>query len=475
MNAVPLPPLSHAAPRPILGPILTLGFAIAVCVWIVAYVMHLPWLNLRQNVAAPTVLAAWLFASVITGRAAPSYRRMLIAGGAGTLSAVLSLLILGAKLSQPLDATTPAPGASGLIPDAPLLAAGFVALGTVVGLIGGLIGQHLGPSKRADGLTAADWLARLAVVVCFSILPLLISGGGVTSTRSGMAIIGWPDSYGANMFLYPIALMTAHPQAYFEHAHRLFGTLVGLATFALMFYAFAATRNSRHRVFAAFLFILVVAQGLLGAIRVRLGVNQPQSSVHWALLHGIVAQLFFAAAVFVAAELRPAFSLGRTLPPFHNARPITLATWLLPVATLQLALGATYRHLGQPHALWTHAAFSLVVVALASMTGFGLKKLAADAPDGSRPASVRSGLKRIGRGLAHVVGLQFLLGWAALGIIGLQPSRTIPVGAEIHTAEQVGIAEALIRTAHQANGALLLAFATLAFVWARWLRRPISG
>lgn len=53
-----------------------------------------------------------------------------------------------------------------------------------------------------------------------------------------MAVKGWPDSYGANMFLYPISLMN-NPHIYLEHTHRLFGSLVGLTTLVLMIWVLA--------------------------------------------------------------------------------------------------------------------------------------------------------------------------------------------------------------------------------------------
>jgi hypothetical protein len=71
-------------------------------------------------------------------------------------------------------------------------------------------------------------------------------------------------------------------------------------------------------------------------------------------------------------------------------------------------------------------------------------------------------LRRIGLGLVIVVGLQFALGWAAFFVGGAERTAANP-------------AEALIRTAHQANGAVLIAFAALAFVWSRWtLRRSVE-
>ena len=60
---------------------------------------------------------------------------------------------------------------------------------------------------------------------------LLAVGGLVTSAEAGLAVVDWPNSFGYNMFLYPLARMTGG--VYYEHAHRLLGSLVGLSTLVL--------------------------------------------------------------------------------------------------------------------------------------------------------------------------------------------------------------------------------------------------
>ena len=467
-------------PAPLAGPILTYTLASSVALWVAAFITHLPWINLPQRAASICVLVVWLIASVCVGRRAPLRRHRLVTTLSGLFTALLGLLILGALLTRPLDETTPAPGAQGLIPSAPLIAAAFVALGAVIGFVGGLMGLALRPRtipRKSDTASPRDWLCSLAVVVCVAVVPLLIIGGSVTSTESGMAIIGWPDSYTANMFLYPLALM-GNPSKFLEHTHRLFGSLVGICTAALMVYTFIATAptpaGKRTRLFAVLLFAFVVAQGIAGGVRVRMGATNPEAGKHWALLHGIVAQLFFAAAVGFAARIRPVLDHPlRDLSPsaLRTVRQAALfAKILLPSAIIQLALGATYRHLGQPHALWSHIGFSVLVVIFALLAGFSLTKLREEAPY----AHAAPALKRVGMSIVHVVGLQFLLGWAALWATGVAKQRAIPVGAEVETSTPVSLVKAAIVTVHQANGALVLACAALIFVFARWARRAAA-
>ena len=74
--------------------------------------------------------------------------------------------------------------------------------------------------------SAADWHGVMAAATTSAIVLVVVAGGLVTSTETGLAVPDWPNSYGVNMFLYPLSRMTGG--IYFEHAHRLYGSLVGL-------------------------------------------------------------------------------------------------------------------------------------------------------------------------------------------------------------------------------------------------------
>ena len=51
------------------------------------------------------------------------------------------------------------------------------------------------------------WLHRYAKFVSAATVLLIVAGGLVTSTGSGLAVPDWPTSYGWNMFTFP---MQAH-------------------------------------------------------------------------------------------------------------------------------------------------------------------------------------------------------------------------------------------------------------------------
>lgn len=454
-------------PKGIVGSVLVAGFGSAAVMWCAAFVTHFPGLDLAPAVAGPVVLGCWAAAAHLLSARAPAAGRLKAGVLSGIVAAAIGILILGAKLVESPAGPEPAPGVSGIRPAAALTVTGFLALGALIGLLGAVTARRSLPSSARP----RDHLAEFAFITVATIAPLLLIGGAVTSTNSGMAIRGWPDSYGANMFLYPVSLMVSDPAKFLEHSHRLFGTLVGLTTLTLMIWVLRAERRGRVRGLAVGLFAVVVVQGILGGVRVRLGhVDPAHDNRYWSLVHGVLAQGVFALAVAVAVMLRP---LYRDLPRFSAAfapdaplwrRMRMFSTALLHSTILQLILGAAYRHLktagvkGATHAVFTHAAFSVVVVGFAMVAGFKLQAVAA------RCGEAATTMRRLGLALVAVVAAQFGIGWIALWAVTADPMTGTPW------------VQPLIATLHQANGALVLALATASLVWARAVHRSaITG
>src|SRR4030088_3690322 len=80
-----------------------------------------------------------------------------------------------------------------------------------------------------------------AVATAASVLLLICSGGLVTSHEAGMAVPDWPNSFGYNMFLFPISRWVGG--VFFEHTHRLAASIVGFLTIGL----FVFTLFIEHR------------------------------------------------------------------------------------------------------------------------------------------------------------------------------------------------------------------------------------
>src|SRR2546426_6900815 len=70
------------------------------------------------------------------------------------------------------------------------------------------------------------WVRRLAAAAAFLTLVLIVAGGLVTNTDSGLACPDWPTCFGSPMphMVGGIAV---------EHTHRLIATAVGLCTLGL--------------------------------------------------------------------------------------------------------------------------------------------------------------------------------------------------------------------------------------------------
>ena len=176
---------------------------------------------------------------------------------------------------------------------------------------------------------------RYAVVCACATAVLLVAGGLVTSTGSGLAVPDWPLSFGR--FFPP---MTGG--VLFEHGHRLIAALVGLLTIGLaVWFGRSETRAWVRRL--SYLAIgAVVAQGLLGGLTVLLRLP-PSVSV----LHACLAQGFFCIVVLLAVctsreylEPPPATRPGDGPVPWI---PAAVATGLVYA---QLILGAVMRHTG---------------------------------------------------------------------------------------------------------------------------------
>ena len=75
------------------------------------------------------------------------------------------------------------------------------------------------------------WLHRFAVLTALATLVLISIGGLVTSHGAGMAVPDWPNSYGYNMFTFPVSMWVGG--ILYEHSHRLAGSVVGFLTLVL--------------------------------------------------------------------------------------------------------------------------------------------------------------------------------------------------------------------------------------------------
>src|ERR1700693_6482312 len=101
-----------------------------------------------------------------------------------------------------------------------------------------------------------------AVFRAASVLLLICSGGLVTSHGAGMAVPDWPNSFGYNMFLFPLSRWVGG--VFFEHTHRLIASLVGLLTIGLCVLTLIVEKRRWGKWLAGFALFAVVRPGNVG-------------------------------------------------------------------------------------------------------------------------------------------------------------------------------------------------------------------
>ena len=182
------------------------------------------------------------------------------------------------------------------------------------------------------------WLCRFAGLTAFATFLLLGLGGLVTSHEAGMSVPDWPNTFGYNMFLFPPAQWVGG--IFYEHSHRLLASAVGLMTTVLAVWLWLRDARPWMHWLGVAAFLGVVAQGVLGGLRVTLHMDS------LGIFHGTIAQLFFvltcALTLFTSRWWADLVANKSVAPVPSGLRTLVLATTLLVLG--QLILGATMRH-----------------------------------------------------------------------------------------------------------------------------------
>lgn len=276
---------------------------------------------------------------------------------------------------------------------------------------------------------APHWFALGATAFTW---PLLFVGGLVTSFRVGMAVPDWPTTFGANMFLYD---MTRAPWGVFgEHTHRLYGAAVGLATILLMVDFFLFDRRGWIKALGVVALLGVIGQGVLGGLRVT------KVSTLLAAVHGSTGQLFFALMVALCVWTSRGWLDGRR--SVAGSAKVGRMAWAFAALVYgQVLVGAWLRHYSRADALGLHAGLALAVFGHGAATVAKVLRRRGDWPE-LVPSALAMGATLVA---------QVSLGVAAWWVLR-------PFDGQAHA---VAFWPAIVRTAHQANAALLIASAVV--------------
>ncbi|MDQ3264225.1 MAG: COX15/CtaA family protein [Myxococcota bacterium] len=178
-------------------------------------------------------------------------------------------------------------------------------------------------------------LHRFAVATVFATLVLLVAGGLVSTTGSGLACPDWPLCEG--QYLPPM-----QNGKEYEHTHRLIASFVLVMTFGLTALLFKHRREDRALQRLGVVAALGVGiQALFGALTVWFRLPPAVSSTHLA-----IAMLFLSLLVTLAFLTRQRMPGAR----FHGLKPAVrlplMGYWGAAIALiyLQIVGGAVMRH-----------------------------------------------------------------------------------------------------------------------------------
>ena len=226
----------------------------------------------------------------------------------------------------------------------------------------------------------SPWPHRVALVTTTATFFLILAGGVVTNTGTGMAVPDWPTTFGHNMFLFPWSKMVGG--ILYEHAHRLIASLVGALTLTVAIFLWALEARPWVRGLGIAAVGAVVVQGVLGGLRVVLAQHG------LAIVHGGFAHAFFA----LLAGLTLVTSPGWRAPVAERvASPALLRLRRLAVCItaglyLQVLLGTLVTHLSAR--LDAHLLVGGLISVAVILLGFWILPGRAAWPELVRPAEI---------------------------------------------------------------------------------------
>jgi cytochrome c oxidase assembly protein subunit 15 len=298
-------------------------------------------------------------------------------------------------------------------------------------------------------------LAAFSAVAAAWVFVLVALGAYTTSIGAGMAFPDWPLSNGS---LNPHGWLTDNAM-FSEHAHRLSALMMGLLTGIVAVWIWAAESRAWLRRLSYFAFGLVVAQGVVGGLRVLLDHIQIEALATSlgrlvAMLHACLAQAFACTLIAIAVSSSRGW-IERPNPVGPGVR--RAGVFCCAVIFVQLGIAAVMRH---------------------SFAGLAIPTFPWSTPDGRiLPAfwSFRIGIHFAHRVMAGVIAVAAVVYAAAIwrdraAPLGMRTGASVLVSL---VAFQILLGAAVIRTLRDpviTTGHVLVGALTLATAfWLTWL------
>ncbi|MGC4031826.1 MAG: COX15/CtaA family protein [Tepidisphaeraceae bacterium] len=198
-----------------------------------------------------------------------------------------------------------------------------------------------------------------ALALAASVFPLIWMGGLVTSHGAGLSVPDWPNSYGYNMVLFPPSQWVGG--IFYEHTHRLLGTLSGFLATILLLMAWGPSQNAGARrgwkVTAVTLWLLTLAAGVFAYLAASQAWFE-EKIVHLLPHFGVG----FGSLALVATLA----ALCRNREPRRWVRWLTVGVFV--AVCIQGFLGGYRVKLAELHLAIVHGIFAELFFALAGVT-----------------------------------------------------------------------------------------------------------
>jgi len=342
------------------------GFAIAVIVWLTAFITRFPGIPLSGKFTFILLISVMFVSALLLAIFGPSdptpAAKIKRTALSLSITGLINILLVGSVISAS-SLTTPTSQTVDRVTLSALLwiPGSFIAtviLGLIAAVIANLFTHNKNsptptfPTTTSPSTSSTPRQAALTLIIILTTLCLILVGGVVTSADAGMSVPDWPTSYGWNMFLFPFTKMVGG--IYYEHAHRLIGSLVGLETLILFIWLWRSpplkhntslsttntTINRRFSWWGSIAFLLVCLQGALGGVRVF------QNDTRIAVVHALTALIFLAIITGILWHLTHIRNSPTTQTPTTTQPRLLriLPIFLIIAILLQTLAGAIYRH-----------------------------------------------------------------------------------------------------------------------------------